>query len=197
MLQEGVAALLERQPTLIVVATCPERDAVEIAAVRSPEIVVMEFPGGRRLSLSYVPALTGLRPAPRVVLLARAASRQEIMAASDLGVDACVSEEGGTEQLLLALAAVCRSERYIDLMNHVRVRSPPGERGSIVPTLTRRERDVLALIAQANTERQIARLLGLSPKTVHVHRTSIMKKFAVHNVIALVRRAIRLGLVES
>jgi DNA-binding CsgD family transcriptional regulator len=82
-------------------------------------------------------------------------------------------------------------------------------RGDVVPTspgsagsggeehLTARERQVLAHIAEGLTERQIAQRLGLSPKTVHTHRTNMMSKLGVHNVVALVRRALESGLVPA
>jgi DNA-binding NarL/FixJ family response regulator len=63
--------------------------------------------------------------------------------------------------------------------------------------LTPREREVLALVAEGNTERNIGARLGLSPKTVHVHRTSIMSKLGTHNAISLLRRALQLGLIEA
>jgi DNA-binding NarL/FixJ family response regulator len=136
-----------------------------------------------------------------------------LTAAFALGVDACVSEQDSSEQLLLALEAVRRAERYVapDLLETAGgdSRPPPaalvdgegrksgaGDAPAASIRLTPRERDVLRLIAQGKTELEIGRELGVSPKTVHTHRTSIMSKLEVHNGIALVRRAIRLGLAE-
>jgi len=202
LLQESLAALLEREGGVAVVGLCSPAEAVAMARERSADVVVMELPARGRPAPSYVPALLKLEPALPVILIGRGVSGEELRAALELGVDACVSEEGGSEQLMRAMEAVRRSERYVGsvVSETIERRAEAGvdaEDGEVVAvSLTPREREVLALIAQAKTERQIAGELGVSPKTVHTHRTSIMHKLRVHNVIALVRRAVRLGLAE-
>ena len=204
-----LAVLLERN-VMAVVGTCGADEALAMVRERHPEVVVVDVPGRERPILSYLPHLTSLRPAPRVVCVCRDPSRADVTAALALGVDACVSEQAGSAQLLAALEAVRRAEKYIapDVLdastpdsrlpadgagrNDGAAGDPPG--GPV--HLTPRERDVLRLIAQGKTEHEIGRELGVSPKTVHTHRTSIMSKLDVHNGIALVRRAIRLGLAE-
>jgi two-component system uhpT operon response regulator UhpA len=93
-----------------------------------------------------------------------------------------------------AVAAVRENRRHLgplirDLLARPRA-TPPG-------LLTIRERQVLAMIAKGNTDKEIAARLELSPRTIHTYRTSIMSKLRVHNVIALVRRALELGLVTA
>ena len=201
LLQQSLAALLERQAGVTVVGSCSTAEAVALATERSPDVVVMELRAAGRPALSQVSALMRLRPAPRLIIVGRDVSPQAVTTVVDLGVDACVSEEDGGEQLVAALDAVRRSERHIgpmicEVLQRPGDQSDPDQHDLARVQLTPREREVLTLIAQAKTERQIATYLGLSPKTVHTHRTSMMHKLGVHNVIALVRRAVRLGLAD-
>ena len=202
LLQQSLAALLERQARVTVVGCCSTAEAVAMATERSPDVVVMELRAGGRPVLSQLPALKRLLPAPRLIIVGRDVSPHAVTTAVDLGVDACVSEEDGGEQLVAALDAVRRSERHIGpMISEVLQRggeqfADPDEHDLARVQLTPREREVLTLIAEAKTERQIATHLGVSPKTVHTHRTSMMHKLGVHNVIALVRRAVRLGLAD-
>jgi len=197
LLQQGLAALLGRRPGFTVVGECEAPQVAAMASARSPEVVLMESAAGRP-GLSYVPAVKNLRPSPRVVVIGRGLSRDEILAVVALGVDGCVSEDGGIEEILEALDAVCRRERYLGpvIADGLRHAARSTRREQRTATLTPRERQVLALIAHGRTGPEIARLLGLSPKTVHAHRTSIMTKLGVHSAVALVRRAIRLGLAD-
>ena len=178
LLQQCLTALLERQAGVAVVGACRGDEAVAMATERSPDVVLMTLPAHGRPAVSDLRALGRLRPAPRIVALGRQLSREQITAALELGLHACVSEEDGSEPLIEAVLQ--RRPAHV----------------AVAPSLTPREREVLALIAQAKSEPQIARQLGLSAKTVHVHRTSMMRKLRVHNAIALVRQAIRLGLVD-
>ena len=196
LLQQSLAVLMERMAGVAVLGGCRADEAVAMASDRLPDVVVIEGPAGGRPSLSHMAALTKLRPAPQVILVGRDPSREYIAAALELGVQACVSDEGGTEQLIKAFDAVRRSRRYVGPIIRDILQPRAGGDGGTGTSLTRRETEVLVLIADGKTELQIARELGLSPKTVHTHRTSIMSKLAVHNVTTLVRRAIRLGLVD-
>jgi DNA-binding NarL/FixJ family response regulator len=198
LLQQGLAALLGRRPGFTLVGECEAPQAAAMASARSPEVVLMESATGRP-GLSYVPAVKNLRPSPRVVVIGRGLSRDEILAVVALGVDGCVSEEGGIEEILEALDAVRWRERYLGPLiadGLQRTARSTRREQRIGATLTPRERQVLAWIARGRTGPEIARLLGLSPKTVHAHRTSIMTKLGVHSSVALVRRAIRLGLAD-
>jgi DNA-binding NarL/FixJ family response regulator len=200
LLQEALAALLARQEGVTVLGTCAVEDAIAMASKWLPDVLLMELPHGRP-TLSYLPGLMKLRPAPRTILVGRNVSPLEITAAVELGVDACVSEDDGYESILEALDTVRRSERYMapTISDILRAKVPPAtvdEREMAGVKLSQREYQVLSLIAHAKSEPQIASELGLSPKTVHAHRTSIMNKLHVHNGIALIRRAVRLGLVD-
>jgi len=147
-----------------------------------------------------VTALQALRPAPRIVVLGAPMVRDDVVTAVALGVEGYVSEDDGADQLVEALNAVRRSERYLSPTPSRLLERRPGptqsDAGATTAELTAREREVLELIVQGKTERQIAQQLDRSPKTVHAHRTRIMKKLDAHNAISLFLAARRLGLIE-
>ena len=210
--QESLALLLEHEAGITVVCACNAEEALAMASERSPDVIVMETAAYGRPTLSSLPALMKLQRVPRIILIGRDVLRDYITAAVELGVDACVSEEDGGEQLINALDAVRRSERYIGPIISDTLECRPevapveesgagngngngnGNGANGVMKLTPREREVLELILQGRTERQVGRHLGRSPKTVHAHRTRIMKKLGAHNVVDLLRSALRLGL---
>jgi len=202
LLQESITVLLEQRRDLDIAGVGAAADVVALARDLNPELVVMELtPGG-----GGIPPLRALgRSSPPVpaVLLVNHCARDEIAAALDAGAAACISVEGGTADLLEAIRAVRERRRYIGphiadlLMRGAGLPPRTAERGANGEQLTTREREVLALIAEGKTEREIARTLNLSPKTVHTHRTSMMSKMRVHNVIGLVRRAMELGIVQK
>lgn len=202
LLQEGLTALLEQRAGVRIAGTCRTGEALAMTSERSPDVVVMELPPQGDQALVELRALAKLRPPPRVIVVGDYCTRERITAALEAGVDACVSTEGGNEELVQGLDAVQRAQRFIGpfvseiLMRRREATGVGGETTGERGRLSTREGEVLALIAKGKTEREIAKQLGLSPKTVHTHRTSIMKKLGAHNVIGLVRRAIELGLVQ-
>jgi DNA-binding NarL/FixJ family response regulator len=195
--REALASHLEARGDEVFAATGD--DWVALAAELSPDVVVVDLNLGSD-GAGLVRALAVLRPAPRTVVIGGRVGADRLEDVVDAGVDACVSVDDGTAELLAALEETGAGRRYIGpMIADALVRRQNGPAPAAVPPtrLTGRERQVLALIAQGKTEREIAGELGLSPKTVHTYRTSIMAKFRVHNVIALVRRALDLGLVQG
>ena len=203
LLRDALGALFGRYPEVDVVGACAPEDAVAMVRGTSPDIVVMELAARPAEELAVLRALTKLEPPPSVVVLANHCPREKIALAIEAGAAACVAPEDGTAAMLAAINAIRGRRRYMgaaiaDLMVRGGPLSPAAEEtAGSAEKLTERERQVLQLIAQGRTDREIASQLGLSPRTVHTHRTSIMSKLRVHNAIALVLRAIKLGLVDT
>ncbi len=199
LLQEALPALLAAQPDVDVTAATSVAAVVTVARRTAPDVVVMLLGPRDAGEGQAVRGLKRLRPAPRVVLMTSWAPPERLAELVVAGADACIATDGGCEELLRALAAVREGRRFLsacaaDALVHgwERAAAPPREGGRLSP----REREILGFIATGQTEREIGRQLGLSPRTVHAHRTSVMKKLGAHNSISLVRRAVHLGLVE-
>jgi DNA-binding NarL/FixJ family response regulator len=109
-------------------------------------------------------------------------------------------KDAATQELALAVAAVMRGQAYLSpLVSKQMVDSYVHRRGSTGPLdmLTPRQRQILQLIAEGRTTKQIAHLLSLSVKTVETHRSQLMERLEIHDVPGLVRYAVRVGLVTS
>jgi DNA-binding NarL/FixJ family response regulator len=201
LVREGIAALLGREGWVEIAGTGSIREAVALARRLAPGIVVMEITPQSGDALLALRALRRLRHPPRVVLVCHHCTRAQAAKAADLGVDAIIAADDGEDELRRALRGGCEAGPYLgplagELLRGRGASRSAEARAEAVERLTTRERQVLALVAQGRTEREIARDLGLSPKTVHTYRTSLMRGLGAHNVIALVRRAVELGLVE-
>lgn len=201
---DAVRRLLVGYPGLEVVADGPTANADAIVRNGIPDVTLIALD---RRAAADVPALVELARhggGSPVVLVYDDCPRDELLAVLEAGAHGCVSQSGGASELSRALEAVREGRRYIDpatadlILRGRRADAPrpaaPGRRGESL--LTPREREVLTLIAAGLTEREIGGRLRLSPKTVHAHRTTIMRKMAVHNAVTLVRRAMQLGLVR-
>jgi DNA-binding NarL/FixJ family response regulator len=153
-----------------------------------------------------MPALSGIgavkeiarvSPQTRSILLTMYTEEHHILDALRAGVRGCVSKTQAAEHLLEAIRAVQAGDVYLS----------PSVSGAIVqaylakadPTpdpLTGRERQVLHLIAEGKTTKEIAGILGVTPKTVETHRAKLMEKLDIHGTAGLVRYAIRQGLLQ-
>ena len=159
----------------------------------------MELPSAAEVD--SVRQLTVAAPLRRIVVLSDLSSGEHVGRALRAGAQGFVSKRGSSDMLIHGVRIVYKGSRYmcpsvLDLYlrsttnggSHVEVQAPKHQ-------LTRREREVLELISQGRTDRQIGEMLELSIKTVHTYRTRIMEKLDVHSVGLLVRRAFQLGLL--
>ena len=200
--RQGVRALLDAQPDIKVVAEASDGlEAIPLAASSSPDVVVTETIMPRMNGLELTGQLMKRYPALKVIVLTRNDREDCVLRLVQAGADAYLLKTVGTSELLAAVRAVVGGGRVLqpraleavldDYLSRVR---EPGPRHSAAD-LTAREREVLKLIAEGNTNQDIADLLCLSRKTVETHRGNIMDKLSLHKVTDLVKYAIREGLV--
>lgn len=121
------------------------------------------------------------------------------MQALRAGASGYLLKDAATSELELAVRAVARGETYLTPTISKRViddylMRTTGSQGP-VDQLTKRQREILQLIAKGYTSKEMAQMLNLSPKTIETHRTQLMKQLDIHDVAGLVRYAIRVGLV--
>lgn len=198
--REGLAAVLGRERAVeIVGVTGNSSDAAEILERVSPEVVVMDLAGSSEGGIAELRRVIGSPQHPKVVALRRDYSRDQVAAAFEAGVSACVSTNAGIADLVSAVQAAQAGRTFLcPYVTRVLIESPTTAPVTVPPggrQLTRREQEVLELIAAGNTDRQIASQLNLAVGTVHTHRKHIMAKLGVRNVTSLLRRARELSLL--
>lgn len=201
ILRDGLRAILSKEHDMLVVGEAEDgREAVALARSQSPDVVVMDIsmPG-----LNGVEATRRVReasPAVKVVGLSMHADPRYVHALFDAGAVGYLLKNAAAEELVLALRAVIGGRTYVspgvaDLV----VAALRGEdrRNPVAPShLTTREREVLQLLAEGLTSKEIAPRMGIAVSTVETYRRQIMTKLDVHSIAALTRYAIRHGLTS-
>jgi DNA-binding NarL/FixJ family response regulator len=137
---------------------------------------------------------------PQAIILSMNANEEYILQALRNGAAGYMLKNTSPDELERAIRAVARGETYLSpaISRHViaaYVERVGGEPASLFERLTPRQREVLQLIAEGNTSKEIARKLGVSAKTVDMHRSHLMTALDIHDVAGLVRYAIRVGLI--
>lgn len=199
IVRSGLRLLLERQPDMTVVAEAEDGEqAIERAAEARPDIAILDVAMPVKGGLDAAREIKQRLPETQVLMLSMHDEEQYLFEALKAGASGYVLKRSADQDLLDACRAVARGEPFL-YPNAQRtlirdyLRQPSGR---TVPELTAREREVVKLIADAHTNREIAEILGLSEKTVETHRGNVLQKLGMRDRVELVRYAIRQGLVE-
>lgn len=201
LVRTGMRALLESLPDIEVVGeTGDGREAVELVRVQAPNIVLMDIAMPGLNGLDATARVVDEFPHTRVIILSMHADEEYVRQALRAGASGYLLKNAAPEELELAIQAVMRGEIWLSsVISRVVVDNylaPRGEDAGPLAQLTPRQREILQLIAEGNTTKQIAATLDISIKTVETHRAQLMERLAIHDVAGLVRCAIRHGLVR-
>ncbi len=201
LVRSGLRALLQSLPGVEVVAECGDgREAVVLAQQKTPNIALLDIamPGlnGLDACAQIVAAVTGTR----VIMLSMHADAEYVCQALRSGASGYLVKNAAPEELGLALQAVMRGETWLSSSISRQVidgyLQQRGESTSPLAQLTPRQREILQLVAEGKSTKQIAAALAVSIKTVETHRAQLMGRLEIHDVAGLVRLAIRHGLVR-
>jgi len=170
---------------------------LRLARNLNPDIAVLDMSMPLLNGLDATHEIRRFSPSTKTILLTMYDDKSYVLQALRKGAKGYVLKSQAADDLIRAIHEIVRGDVYIS----------PGVAASVVDAylgktdvdedpLTRRERQILQLVAEGNSCKEIAALLSLSVKTAEAHRSHIMKKLDVHNVTGLVRYAIRRGLVQ-
>ena len=199
IVRQGLKRLLSKRGDFSIVAEASDGEqAVEIAGRKQPDVVLMDISMPR---LSGIDATRRIAAGGRskVLALSMHDTQSYVEEALRAGAAGYVHKNASAEDLFNAIDAVRTGESYLSptvTQQVVDAIARPGERpASAVSALTQREREVLKLIADGLSSKEIAAQLGVSLKTIESHRANLMDKLDIHKVSGLVRFAVRAGLV--
>ena len=201
LVRAGIRALVEKFPIVKVVGEAKDgREALRLVKERKPDVILMDV---------AMPGLNGLEatarvskefPNVKVIILSMYANEEYVRAAVNAGAVGYLVKRSAAAELEQAITAVARGEKYFSplvsaYVKGVRAGHPTADR-SPIERLTPRQREILQLIAERHTTKDIAVILNISVKTVETHRAQLMERLGIHDVPGLVRCAIRAGLAS-
>lgn len=206
LVRAGIRALVAAIPDVDVVGEADDgQQALALIVKTRPDVAIVDvsMPGLNGLELAA--RLAREVPETRLVILSMHGTPGHVAQALRAGVKGYVLKDAAAEELPLLLRAVMRGETYLSSAISRQVvdgylgRASTPESAGRVDTpdgLTPRQREVLQLVAEGKSTKEVAQLLNLSVKTVEAHRGQIMERLAIHDLAGLVRYAIRTGLVS-
>lgn len=200
LMRAGLQALLKSLALVQVVAEAGNgHEAIQLAEQHQPDVVIMDIGMPGLNGLEATARMVKLSPAPRVIILSMHANEEYVRRALQAGAAGYLLKGAEPAELELALQAVMRGETYLtpavskqvvqDYLHGCGMQADP------LRDLTPRQREILQLIAEGNSTKEIASKLNLSIKTVETHRGELMNRLNIHEIAGLVRYAIRTGLV--
>jgi len=201
LVRSGIRLLVESLDGVEVVAeTGDGLEALELVQCHRPDILLLDLTLPGLNGLELLERMRELPDMPRVIVLSMHAGPEYVARALNAGAGGYLLKDSAFDELAAALDAVGERRRYLSraLDPGVIERFCEGLRGGEddLGVLTRRQRQILQLIAEGQGTRQIAKRLHVSVKTVETHRAQLMERLGIHDVAGLVRFAIRTGLIE-
>jgi len=191
LVRAGIRRLVEETPPNQVVGEADDGEqAVELVQREAPELVITDIGMPRMNGLELAAWLKHNRPEVRVIILSMHAAEEYVAEALASGARGYLLKRSAPEELPFALRTVALGDIYLSPSISRHVLQDQSRR------ISPRQREVLKLVAQGKTTREIAAQLGLSPRTVDTHRAELMSRLGVRDAIGLLREATRLGLVD-
>ncbi len=197
MVRQGLRALLEQENFTAVGEAADGREAVRLCETLHPEIAVLDL---------SMPVLNGIfaareiaksSPRTKVILLTQHTEDHLVLEALRAGVTGYVLKTRASSELVQALRAVAKGEMYLtQSISRTVVQAYLSKADLPERPLSDRERQVLQLVAEGKTTKEIATMLGISVNTAESHRSNMMEKLGIHDTAGLVRYAIRHGIIQ-
>jgi len=199
IVRSGLRLLLERQSDIQVIAEAGDGiEARDLALEHRPDLAILDVGMPRMTGLQATREIKAYASDVSVVMLSMHADERYLFEALQAGASGYVLKAEADQDLVAAVRAVQRGEPFLtnaaerSLVREWMADDSTGPREPLTP----REREVVKLIAEAHTNREIAETLHLAEKTVESHRANVLRKLGMRDRVELVRYAIRRGLVE-
>jgi DNA-binding NarL/FixJ family response regulator len=200
IVRSGIRMLIDRQQGMHVVAEAEDGiQAVELAQSTRPDVAILDVTMPRMTGLQAAREIRARTPETSVLLLSMHDDERYFFDAVEVGANGYVLKRSADTDLIDAIQAVARGEQFVSPVTEraaIKEWLDSGKVDRLDDPLTPRELDVVKLIAEAHTNKQIAGALHVSEKTVESHRANVLSKLGMRDRVELVRYAIRRGLVE-
>jgi DNA-binding NarL/FixJ family response regulator len=197
MVRQGLKALLEQEGFKVVGEAADGHQATRLAQELLPDVAILDLAMPLMNGIGAAKAISQISPQTKVVVLTMHTEAQYVLEALRAGIRGYVLKSRAAGELVQAIREVSRGSTYLssDISDTV-VDAYLNKVDIPSDTLSPRELQVLQLVAEGKTTKEVASLLNISVKTAESHRTRIMEKLDIHETASLVRYAIRRGLVQ-
>jgi DNA-binding NarL/FixJ family response regulator len=201
---EGLVKLIQDQASMKIIGTASDgREAIKQVQALQPDVILMDISMPNLNGVEATRRISQISPKIKVVILTMHENEEFLRRSLEAGAMGYLLKDSSADELFMAIREVHRGNAYL---------SPPlsrklisdylgfkkGEQGAHVDlTLSGREREILQLLAEGQSNKAISKCLNLSLKTVETHRKNIMKKLNLHRITDLVRYAIQKGIIVS
>lgn len=208
LVRAGIRALLQNISEVEVVAEADDgREALKLIATFQPDIVLMDIAMPNLNGLEAAARVAKEFPNVRVIILSMHANEEYVLQSLRAGAAGYLLKGARAAELELAVSSVARGETYLSpaaskhvIGDYVQRAAgdalPSQDERNLIERLTPRQREILQLIAEGHTTKEIAHALNISVKTAETHRTQMMERLGIHDIAGLVRYAIRAGMID-
>lgn len=200
LVRAGIRALIEGEPGIEVIAETGDGDeALRMIEKLRPDLVLLDITMPTINGFEVLEQITKQYPKTRVIILTVHEGTEYAMRALRAGAAGYLPKSAASTELEDAISAVAQGGTYLSheisqrtVFEYAKARTPQD----LLASLTTRQREILKLIAEGQSTKEIASKLNISVKTVESHRAKLAEKLGIHDVAGLVRFAIRIGLIQ-
>jgi len=206
MIRSGIKMLLRDVPDITVVGEAENgEEAIRCTKELNPDVIVIDLSMPKLSGAEAIKIIRKNYPSTKVLVLTMHENEEYVLQIFKAGASGYIIKTSGKDELTDAIRVVAKGERYFSpRVSEVlvegfsrRENEKPGTDASGEVPLTRREKEILALVADGLTNHEIGKKLFISHRTVDTHRTNIMQKLDIHDVANLVRYAVQHGIVST
>ena len=199
LVRAGIRALLAQMPDIEVVGEAGDgREALALVKALRPDVLLMDIAMTGMSGLEAAAQVKKECPGVKVIILSMHANEEYVMQALRAGAAGYLLKDAASVELELALKAAVAGQTYLSpMISRQVIETYVARVGDIVPPdlLTPRQREILQLVAEGKSTKEVAFALEISVKTVETHRAQIMERLEIHDVPGLVKYAMRAGLI--
>ena len=202
IVRDGLRTLLEKHADIAVLGEAEDgREALQLAGKLSPDLVVMDIAMPELNGIEATRQILSEHPGIKIVALSMHSDKRFVSEMLKAGASAYLLKDCAFEELITAIRTIMKGKIYLSpgiagvvLADYIR--SDRKSEPSVFSQLSDREREVLQLMAEGKTTKEVAAHLNVSIKTVETHRTNIMTKLDIHSIAELTKYAVREGLTS-